>query len=672
LPSRGYSGRNIWLHLTGEYPHQVFKLKTTDGKDWGEWRGGGGCQTVIFGQHPNGTPDQIIRYSCVSKKPTMQAGFDDIAWPDNLVLPWLKAKPEPPPEVKGRSAITPDVHSRILAYLAAIPGAISGNGGDEQTYKVACELVNGWALTAEQAMPYLQAYSAKCEPPWKDKELEHKLAEAVKAPHEKRRGHLIGTTYSFKKSDAAKKPGAAPEVNLTGPNNDCPYPAIDWSTVSKQNRGHFGFHHRAIYPEDSILQPFMEMSRLVCEGADCYLLGSILPVIAAELERRVWMPWAEQRNLYTNLYSLLAGKPGDRKTSAINIPERIAFECLPPEAFLPYSFSPESLFDEYCRRPDKLLIIGDANPILEDWKRSGNGARTAAQFLRLKDCKRLAESYMRNKSETTSADRVVPETSTSVLFGATLNAAAFQGQQIRGGLARRFLYYIADKHGRMITNPPKVDLHGLANLFKSLLTVSGEVGFDSEAMPVWENFQNENRERYAATTYCEEDLAARISTEPEHVAKVAMIFEACRGIHYERELKVVTVDSLRRAIEHVAESLRSAAFLETIANRAVTAERANIVIAAIRRKFRVVRSGTIYATKSELTYEICHQGSRQGSIRSEELYNQIIPQLEAQGLARLAFKRGKLEVFAFQTEDFQDDSDLISPNSSNSSPSYMD
>jgi len=172
--------------------------------------------------------------------------------------------------------------------------------------------------------------------------------------------------------------------------------------------------------------------------------------------------------------------------------------------------------------------------------------------------------------------------------------------------------------------------------------------------------------------FSQDALAGRISSEPTHVAKIAIIFEACRCIHYGRELKAITKASLENAIEHVTENLRSAAFLDTIANRAVTAERAEIVIAAIRRKFRVMRPSTIYASKSELTYEICHQGSRQGSIKSEELYAQIIPQLEAQGLARLAFKRGKLEVFAFQTEDFQDDSDLISANSSNSSPGYMD
>lgn len=81
----------------------------------------------------------------------------------------------------------------------------------------------------------------------------------------------------------------------------------------------------------------------------------------------------------------------------------MARECLPIEAFLPLGFSPESLFDEYdtgCGgRPDKILIADDANVILTDWHRSGNGERNATRFLSLYDCKALSESYRLNRRE---------------------------------------------------------------------------------------------------------------------------------------------------------------------------------------------------------------------------------------------------------------------------------
>ena len=684
LCTRGERGGQLWAYITGPRPRKVHTLlvsqesslaegcKESSDKDGlvsiGEFRAEGG-QSVIRGIHPCGRS-----YTWVVHAPPITVSFDEIQWPADVRIPWEVAASEPKRMTQTygeKEAETEQIKQLALEHLEELcqyllpagkrvgtrwhVGSINGDPGKSFDVNLRTGQFGDWANSEKMRIGGIQLWM----------EVRHVDFSAAKS----QLAHWL--SMPFRLTNSTDLTDRKTQVDLKGLNNDCPYPAIDWSAAKQVGRS-LGFHHRAIYPRDSILHPFMEISRLICEGADCYLLGSVLPVAAAMLERRVWTPWAEQTRLYTNLYSMLVGKPGDRKTSAINIPERIALECLPADAFLPYCFSPESLFDAYYRRPDRILIIDDANPILNDWKLSSNGARTAAQFLRFHDCKRLAESYLRNKSETTSADRIVPETSTSVLFGATFNVAAFQGQQVKEGLARRFLYYIADKHGRKIVNPPTVNLHELSDLFKQLLGFSGEVCFDSEATAVWEAFNDDNRDRYATTTFSQDALAGRISSEPTHVAKIAIIFEACRCIHYGTELKAITKVSLEKAIEHVTENLRSAAFLDTIANRAVTAERAEIVIAAIRRKFRVMRPSTIYASKSELTYEICHQGSRQGSIKSEELYAQVIPQLEAQGLARLAFKRGKLEVFAFQTEDFQDDSDLISANSSNSSPGYMD
>jgi hypothetical protein len=436
--------------------------------------------------------------------------------------------------------------------------------------------------------------------------------------------------------------------------DDCPYPPVDWAAIAKQNgNSNPRFNHPAVYPEDSILHPFMERGRQICEGADCYLIGSILTVVAALLARRVFLQWGAGR-IYPNLFNLLVGKAGDRKSSTIQIAARVAFECLPTNALLPHLFSPESMFDEYCAdtggRPDQLWLVDDANPVLNDWKLSSNGERVAARFLSLYDCGRLTESFRRNKSETTSCRREVPETSTSVLLGATFNVAAFQGQQIRAGLARRFLYYVADEHGRVIVRPKNEDLCPLVELFKPLLALNGEVDFSADAFTLWETFQKENRDRLHATDHCDEALAGRLSSEPTHVQKVAMLFEACRCVRRGVIITEISKPSLELAIQHVAENMQSAAFLESIANRAVIDQRSELVLATVRKKFVSSRQSTIYATKSELTYELCKHGSRQGGLSVEELYNQIIPYLESLALARMVLKRGKLQVFAFQTE----------------------
>jgi len=69
---------------------------------------------------------------------------------------------------------------RITRYLAACPEAVSGRGGHIATLKVAVALVHGFDLSPERARPFLEVYNQRCAPPWTDKELAHKLREADK------------------------------------------------------------------------------------------------------------------------------------------------------------------------------------------------------------------------------------------------------------------------------------------------------------------------------------------------------------------------------------------------------------------------------------------------------------------------------------------------------------
>ena len=82
--------------------------------------------------------------------------------------------------------------AQIQAYLDRIPGAVSGAKGHNQTFSVACALVNGFALPESEALEYLRYYNQKCDPPWNEKELIHKVQSAMGATHDKPRGHLIG------------------------------------------------------------------------------------------------------------------------------------------------------------------------------------------------------------------------------------------------------------------------------------------------------------------------------------------------------------------------------------------------------------------------------------------------------------------------------------------------
>ena len=59
---------------------------------------------------------------------------------------------------------------------------MAGQGGSLATFKLAVALVRGFALPEEQALAVLQQeYNARCEPPWSEPELRHKVRCAAEA-----------------------------------------------------------------------------------------------------------------------------------------------------------------------------------------------------------------------------------------------------------------------------------------------------------------------------------------------------------------------------------------------------------------------------------------------------------------------------------------------------------
>jgi hypothetical protein len=96
--------------------------------------------------------------------------------------------PASSPEGNGRPA--GDIERRVIAYLAKVEPAISGQKGHNKTFGAACRVGPGFDLTEEQAYRLLDAhYNPRCQPPWSEKELRHKVADAYK--NAKSRGWLL-------------------------------------------------------------------------------------------------------------------------------------------------------------------------------------------------------------------------------------------------------------------------------------------------------------------------------------------------------------------------------------------------------------------------------------------------------------------------------------------------
>jgi hypothetical protein len=80
---------------------------------------------------------------------------------------------------------------RIGRYIGKIPGAVSGNGGHSQTFKVAMVLFNGFGCSEAETLEWLRHYNSKCEPPWSEAELRHKAQSATEAAYDKPRGWML-------------------------------------------------------------------------------------------------------------------------------------------------------------------------------------------------------------------------------------------------------------------------------------------------------------------------------------------------------------------------------------------------------------------------------------------------------------------------------------------------
>ena len=119
---------------------------------------------------------------------------------DKSYLRWLTEQPKimtwllrRHPDLHAKIlAATPQLEDRVLAFLAAAPAAVSGQGGSHRTFSVACALVWGFDLSDSEALRYLRLYNQRCQPAWLEADLKQKIKYARKAQyHDKGRGYLL-------------------------------------------------------------------------------------------------------------------------------------------------------------------------------------------------------------------------------------------------------------------------------------------------------------------------------------------------------------------------------------------------------------------------------------------------------------------------------------------------
>lgn len=105
---------------------------------------------------------------------------------------------------------------QVRAYVEKMPGAISGAGGDKQTFTVACKLVE-FGLSPDEAWPLLMEYNQRCAPAWDESALRRKLENAFRRANPRTDFVSRASRFRFSRTPKVKiDPATATENFLRG------------------------------------------------------------------------------------------------------------------------------------------------------------------------------------------------------------------------------------------------------------------------------------------------------------------------------------------------------------------------------------------------------------------------------------------------------------------------
>ncbi|MEE9293988.1 MAG: AAA family ATPase, partial [Phycisphaerae bacterium] len=129
-------------------------------------------------------------------------------------IPHLEAESEPVSTPRNNDIPRGlDVVARAAAYLNKTPGAVEGYHGDDQTFRVACNLVNDFGLSVDQAWPLFLEWNQTCDPRWREADLRGKLENAVKYASQPVGAKADTPSPVGRNGRGENTPGKLPEAN---------------------------------------------------------------------------------------------------------------------------------------------------------------------------------------------------------------------------------------------------------------------------------------------------------------------------------------------------------------------------------------------------------------------------------------------------------------------------
>lgn len=199
-------------------------------------RGDGGQVVAPGAVHPSGFVYEMREaWDPETKPPPFEPRwFEGLKWqrpgrPGNIANLMDKKREK---ELERARDSTPDTRlKRARAWLAHVEGAVSGSGGHNKLFYAACRLVQGFCLDVDTAFQLLQdEYNSRCQPPWSDEELAHKVMDAEKASVQNP-GYMLVDRPEFKQHVSEYVSSWTPteqdiddDMSLPGPQGPAPKP----------------------------------------------------------------------------------------------------------------------------------------------------------------------------------------------------------------------------------------------------------------------------------------------------------------------------------------------------------------------------------------------------------------------------------------------------------------
>lgn len=310
-----------------------------------ELRSTGGQTVVGPSIHPSGEP-----YECLSAEPAHVPGPMLTACVAALAQAVIRARHGDMSSPKPAAALTlrppgqtDDVERRAIAYLEKMTPAISGQGGHAAAYTAAVAMVHGMALAPERALDLLLAhYNPRCEPPWTEKELRHKVDDAVKKSHDKPYGWLRDaqpaehTDVDIQPLLARLLPGT-----VESPFEPTPEPPVDPGPTPDHLLHIPGF-----------VQEVMEYTLETAQYPEPVLAFCGALTLQALLAGRKVRDASDNR---TNLYVLGLANSGAGKDHPRKVNQKILLEAGLPECLGDHFASGEGIQDRLFRQPAVLF-----------------------------------------------------------------------------------------------------------------------------------------------------------------------------------------------------------------------------------------------------------------------------------------------------------------------------